>query len=100
MKTLLEYVVSILDIQKWRTIFVRSGLDSIEVEENYDDVLINTRKRSGTIKATMKMLYHMLINGAVRKRIMKLMRLRKTAIMKDDEGFEHLGYLVFTGRKM
>jgi len=100
MKTLLEYDVSILDIQKWRTIFERSGLDSIEVEENYDEVLINKRKRSGTIKATMKMFYHMLINGTVRKRMMKLMRLRKTAIMKDDEGFEHLGYLIFTGRKM
>ncbi|MFW9786530.1 MAG: class I SAM-dependent methyltransferase [Candidatus Thorarchaeota archaeon] len=100
MKALLEYDVAILDIQRWRSIFEKTGLDSIDVEENYTDVLLNTRKRSGTIKATMKMLYHMLINGAIRKRMMKLMGLRKTAIMRDDEGFEHLGYLVFTGRKM
>ncbi len=100
MKTLLEYDVEIMDIQKWRSIFEKSELDNIKVEEKYHDVLLLTRKRSGTIRATMKMLYHMLINGAVRKRMMKLMRLRKTAIMKDDEGFEHLGYLVFTGRKM
>jgi ubiquinone/menaquinone biosynthesis C-methylase UbiE len=100
MKMLLEYDVSILDIQKWRSIFEKTGLDSVNVEENYNDVLLNTRKRSGTIKATMKMLYHMLINGAVRKRMMKLMQLRNTAIMKDDEGFEHLGFLVFTGHKL
>ena len=100
MKALLEYDVSILDIEKWRGIFEKSGLDNISVEENYHDVLLLTRKRSGTIKATMKMLYHMLINGAVRKRMMKLMRLRNTATMKDDDGFEHLGYLVFTGREM
>ncbi len=99
MKTLLEYDVAVLEIQNWRSIFERSGLDSIVIEEYYNDVLLNTRKRSGAIKATMKMVYHMIINGAVRKRMMKLMRLRKTAIMKDDEGFEHLGYLVFTGRK-
>ncbi|MFW9844010.1 MAG: class I SAM-dependent methyltransferase, partial [Candidatus Thorarchaeota archaeon] len=100
MKTLLEYDVAIMDIRKWRSIFERTGLDSIDVEETYNDVLLNTRERSGTIKATMKMVYHMLINGAVRKRMMKLMQLRKTAIMQDDEGFENLGYLVFTGRKM
>jgi len=100
MKTLLEYDVEILDIQKWRSIFEKSELDSIKVEENYNDVLQLTRKRSGIIRATMKMLYHMLINGAVRKRMMKLMSLRKTAIIKNDEGFEHLGYLVFSGRKM
>jgi ubiquinone/menaquinone biosynthesis C-methylase UbiE len=100
MKTLLEYDVAILDIQNWRSIFEKIGLDDISVEENYHDVLLLTRKRSGTIKATMKMLYHMLINGAVRKRMMKLMRLRKTATMKDEEGFEHLGYLIFTGRKV
>jgi ubiquinone/menaquinone biosynthesis C-methylase UbiE len=99
MRTLLEYDVAIMDIQNWRRIFEKTGLDGISIEENYHDVLLLTRKRSGTIKATMKMLYHMLINGAVRKRMMKLMRLRKTSTMKDEEGFEHLGYLVFTGRK-
>ena len=100
MKILLEYDVSILDIEKWRGIFERLELESISIEENYHNVLLLARKPSGTIKATIKMLYHMLINGAVRKRMMKLMRLRKTAIMKDDEGFKHLGYLVFTGHKM
>ena len=99
MKTLLEYDVAILDFEKWRSIFEKLELDDIHIEANYNDVLLTTRPRSGTIKATMKMLYHMLINGAVRKRMMKLMSLRKTATMKDDEGFEHVGYLVFTGRK-
>jgi len=100
MKTLLEYDVSILDIEKWRSIFEKLELNDIHVEANYNDVLLTTRPRSGTIKATMKMLYHMVINGAVRKRMMKLMSLRKTATMKDDEGFEHVGYLVFSGRKL
>jgi len=99
MKTLLEYDVAIMDFEKWRSIFKMLELDDTHVEANYNDVLLNTRKRTGTIKATMKMLYHMIINGAVRKRMMKLMSLRKTATMKDDEGFEHVGYLVFTGRK-
>ncbi|MFX1332715.1 MAG: class I SAM-dependent methyltransferase [Promethearchaeota archaeon] len=99
MRTLLEYDVAILDFEKWRGIFEMLELDDIHVEANYNDVLLTTRPRSGTIKATVKMLYHMLINGAVRKRMMKLMSLRKTATMKDDEGFEHVGYLVFAGRK-
>lgn len=99
MKTLLEYDVSIMDIHQWKSIFEKSGLADVHVEDYYNDVLLNTRKRSGTVKATLKMIYHMLINGAVRKRMMNLMSLRKTAIMKDDEGFEHVGYLIFTGRK-
>ena len=99
MKTLLEYDVEIMDIERWEHIFKKSELDDIKIAEIYNDVLLLTRKRSGTIKATLKMLYHMLINSVVRKRMMKLLRLRKTAIIQDDEGFENLGYLVFTGRK-
>ena len=100
MKTLLEYDVAIMGFEKWRSIFEKLELEDVHVEVNYSDVLLNTRKLSGTIKATSKMLYHMIINGAVRRRMMKLLSLRKTATMKDDEGFEHVGYLVFTGRKL
>ena len=71
----------------------------MDFEETYKDVLVTTRGRAGAAKATLKMVYHMLINGPVRRRMMKLLRLRKTAVLTSDKGFENLGYLVFTGKK-
>jgi ubiquinone/menaquinone biosynthesis C-methylase UbiE len=99
MSTLLGLGVSILDIQRWKDLFDRTGLNDIDLKEIYKDVLVTTRGRAGAAKATLKMIYHMLINGPVRKRMMKLMRLRKTAVLTSDKGFENVGYLVFTGRK-
>lgn len=99
MSTLLGLDVSILDIERWKDIFDRIGLSDMDLEEAYTDVLVMTRGRAGAAKATLKMVYHMLINGPVRRRMMKLMRLRKTAVLTSDEGFENLGYLVFTGTK-
>jgi len=99
MSTLLGVNVSILDIDQWKEIFERTDLKNVEVTETYDDVLVVTQGRSGTAKAMSKMVYHMIINGAVRRKMMRLMRLRKTATLTTNGGFENLGYLIFTGRK-
>lgn len=99
MATLLGVDVTILDIDKWNGIFANTDLTNREISETYNDVLVVTMGRSGTAKATLKMIYHMIINGTVRKRMMKLMRLRKTATLMRNGSFENLGYLIFTGRK-
>ncbi|MFW9918026.1 MAG: class I SAM-dependent methyltransferase [Candidatus Thorarchaeota archaeon] len=100
MSTLLGIDVSILDIDNWKSIISKTDFSEVDIEEAYRDVLILTRGRAGAAKATLKMVYHMIINGTVRRQMMKLMRLRKTATLTAEEGFAHLGYLVFTGRKV
>ncbi|MFW9908417.1 MAG: hypothetical protein ACFFEF_07565 [Candidatus Thorarchaeota archaeon] len=98
MGAMLGAKVSMLDINQWKNIFEATGFLSIEVEESYAGVFENPRSRSNATKATLKMLYHMIINGAVRQRMPKLMKLRKTVTLESNDEYHHIGYLVFSGR--
>ena len=91
--------VSILNLAKWKNIFDKTGLSDMNTEETYEDVFENPNSRSNAAKATLKMIYHMIINGVVRRRVSRLLKLRKTVILKSDGESEHVGYLVFSGRK-
>ena len=91
--------VSILDFAQWRSIFEKTGFLDMTMEETYEGVFENPRSRSNATKAILKLLYHMTINGAVRRRVSKLLKLRKTVTMESDDEFQHVGYLVFSGRK-
>ena len=99
MSALLGVNVSILDISQWKEIFGNTDLENAKITETYNDVLVVTQKRSATVKVMLKMVYHMIINGYVRRRMMRLMQLRKTATLASNDGFENLGYLIFTGQK-
>ncbi len=99
MSALLGIKANILGIEQWKDIFHSTGAENPTVKETYNDVLVVTRSRVGTVKTILKMLYHMIINGPVRKKMMRLMKLQRTATLTSDDGFENLGYLVFTGTK-
>ncbi|MFW9848258.1 MAG: class I SAM-dependent methyltransferase [Candidatus Thorarchaeota archaeon] len=91
--------VAILDINQWKSVFENTGLAQIEVEKTYEGVFENPRSRSNAAKATLKLLYHMIINGAVRRRISKLLKIRKTVSLESNDEYQHVGYLVFSGKK-
>lgn len=97
MSELLGGEVNIRTIDDWTSFYESSGLEDIKIQEFYENVLENPQERVRAVKATLKMVYHMIINKTIRKRMMRLMQLRKTAISQDSEQFRYLGYLLFTG---
>ncbi len=91
--------VSILDIEKWKNIFEKADFSDVNTEVTYENVFENPSSRSNATKATLKLIYHMIINGAVRRRLSKLLKLRKTVSLSSNDEYAHVGYLVFSGRK-
>ena len=92
-------VVKIQTIDEWRQFYNSLGLEDIDIQEIYDTVLEQRRDTSGLVKATLKLLYHMIVNKPIRKKMLRLMKVRKSAISQNSEHFENVGYLIFTGRK-
>jgi hypothetical protein len=91
--------VQIHTIEEWKQFYYSLNLDDVAIQENYESVLENRRDKSGFVKASLKLLYHMIINKTIRKKMSRLMKVRKAAISQNSETFENIDYLLFTGRK-
>jgi SAM-dependent methyltransferase len=91
--------IQVRSIENWRVFYHGFDLDNIKINEYYEDVLVNPKDRGGAAIATLRMLYHIIINNTVRKNTLELLKVRKTAISKDSEQFTHLGYLIFSTKK-
>jgi ubiquinone/menaquinone biosynthesis C-methylase UbiE len=91
--------IQVRSIRNWRDFYHSFDLEAITIQEFYEDVLVNPHDRGAAALATMRMLYHMIINETVRKNMLELLKVRKTALSKDSEQFAHVGYLTFSGRK-
>ncbi len=89
----------IMNITEWRNLFDHMGFSDVEVEENYKNVFEMPKNKSSAAGATLKLVYHMLINGHVRRKVNQLMGMRKTVSLKSEGEFENVGYLIFTARK-
>ncbi|MFW9810769.1 MAG: class I SAM-dependent methyltransferase [Candidatus Thorarchaeota archaeon] len=89
----------IMSITEWRSLFDQRGLDDIQVNENYRNVFEMPRNRSSAAGATLRLVYHMLINGHVRRQVSKLLGTRKTISLRAEGEYENVGYLIFTARK-
>ncbi|MGY5854930.1 MAG: class I SAM-dependent methyltransferase [Candidatus Thorarchaeota archaeon] len=99
MQELLGYDVQIRTIDEWEAFYNGLGLEEVDIRENYESVLVNPQERLVATKATLKLIYHMMINKTVRGKMRRLMRVRKSAVSQNKEQFENIGYLIFTGRE-
>jgi len=89
----------IMNISEWRNLFGELGLNGAQIDENYNNVFEMPRNRSSATRATLKLVYHMIINGEVRRRVMKLMNMRNTVTLKSEGEYENVGYLIFKAIK-
>ncbi len=89
----------IMSINEWRSLFNQMGFHDIHVDENFRNVFEMPRNRSSAAGATLRLVYHMLINGHVRRQVNKLFGMRKTISLRSEGEYENVGYLIFTARK-
>ncbi|MFX1579516.1 MAG: class I SAM-dependent methyltransferase [Promethearchaeota archaeon] len=89
----------IMSIDEWNALFQQTGFQDIEVEENYSNVFEMPKNRGNAAGATLRLAYHMMINGAVRERVRKLLGMRKTISLRSEGEYENVGYLIFMAKK-
>ena len=91
--------VAIRTIDEWNTLFDQTPLVETHATETFGDVFENPQDRRGSISATLKLVYHMMVNSTVRSKMSEALRLRKVANLKEGADQKHVGYLAFTGTK-
>lgn len=99
LKMVLGSDAALLSLEEWRAEFAGLDLENKELIENYQEVLESPRDRKASIKAYLKLIYHMLINGPVRRTVMKVLGVRNAITVEEGEEYEDIGYLIFCGRK-
>ena len=89
----------IMSINEWSALFQQTGFQDIEIEENYSNVFEMPKNRGNAVGATLRLVYHMIINGVVRQRVRKLLGMRNTISLRSEGEYENVGYLIFTAKK-
>jgi ubiquinone/menaquinone biosynthesis C-methylase UbiE len=89
--------VKIRNLQEWKQIFKESGFSSINIYDYYEDLFKRQYSFSEKVRLTYKLLYHMIINKEIRKKIVPPLRFAKK-FQKALKG-NNYGYLIFTGVK-
>ncbi|MHA2298623.1 MAG: class I SAM-dependent methyltransferase [Candidatus Hodarchaeales archaeon] len=89
--------IEIRRLAQWKEIFENLGIQNIQVHEFYENQFIRSQKRIEMIKILSKMLYHIMVNKAVRQKVMPTLPLAKK--MMDSNFISNFGYLIFTGEK-
>ncbi|MFW9845343.1 MAG: class I SAM-dependent methyltransferase [Candidatus Thorarchaeota archaeon] len=99
LKMVLGSDAALLNLEEWRSILGGLELEETQLLESYSGVLESPQDRAASIKAYLKLVYHMVINGQLRKKVMKVLKVRDEVSVKEGEEFEDVGYLIFRGRK-
>jgi SAM-dependent methyltransferase len=99
LKMVLGSDAALLGLDDWKDIMVGLGLDDMEIIENYRGVLESPRDRASSTKAYLKLIYHMIINGPLRRKVMKILKVRNAISVEEGAEYEDVGYLIFHGRK-
>ncbi len=99
LKMVLRSDAALHGLDDWRDMLEGLGLENTELIENYRGVLESPRDRSASFKAYLKLAYHMIINGPVRREVMKILKVRDAIAVEEGEEYEDVGYLIFHGRK-
>ncbi|MFC1983171.1 class I SAM-dependent methyltransferase [Chloroflexota bacterium] len=89
--------VKIRNLQVWKDIFKESGISNIRIFDYYDDLFKREYSLSEKMKLTHKLLYHIMVNGEVRRKITPPLKFARK-FQKALKG-NNFGYLVFTGIK-
>lgn len=89
--------VKIRDLQEWVHIFGESGFSEIKILDYYDDLFKRSFSFCKMVNIMFKMLYHMIINKEIRKKISPTLKFARKfqKVIKGD----NFGYLIFIGTK-
>jgi len=82
--------------QEWEQIFTESGFNGINIEDYYDDLFKRSYSFADLVKIMFKMLYHMIVNKEMRKKLSPTLKFARKFQKLLKEG--HFGYLIFTGK--
>lgn len=97
MSNVLGSKIRIRTFQEWIQILKDSGLKNIKIYDYYDDIFKREYSSGEMIKITSKMLYYIITNKLIRKKLtptLKFARKFQTVLKKGN-----LGYLIFIGIK-
>ena len=99
MSAVMGHDISVLALSEWKTIFEKNTLSEIKISENYDSVFKTTTPLKEVIPAMLRLLYHMIINRKIRRKLIPIFKLAKKMMNEKSELRKKLGYLIFTGEK-
>ncbi|MFX1501258.1 MAG: class I SAM-dependent methyltransferase [Promethearchaeota archaeon] len=89
--------IRIRTFQEWVQIFTESGFKDIKIDKYHDDIFKRTYSFVELVKITFKMLYHMVVNKEVRKKVSPTLKFARIFQKKIKEG--QFGYYIFMGIK-
>jgi ubiquinone/menaquinone biosynthesis C-methylase UbiE len=92
--------VGILTIDEWNRLFNQTPFVEKEVSEQYGEVFENPRDKLSAASATLKLVYHLIINKPIREKFSEAMQLRKRLNLEEVAEQKQIGYLTFAGRKV
>ncbi|MHA2010143.1 MAG: class I SAM-dependent methyltransferase [Promethearchaeota archaeon] len=87
--------IRIKTFQEWEYIFAESGFNDIRIDDYYDDLFKRSYSSTKLVKIMFKMLYHMIVNKEMRKKISPTLKFARK-FQKTLKG-GHFGYLIFLG---
>ncbi|MFX1569370.1 MAG: class I SAM-dependent methyltransferase [Promethearchaeota archaeon] len=89
--------IRIRTFQEWEQIFIESGFNDIKMNEYYDEIFKRSYSFGELVKIMFKMLYYMIVNKEMRKKLSPTLKFSRKFQKTLKEG--HFGYLIFTGTK-
>ncbi len=89
--------IRIRTFQEWEQIFTESGFNGIKIDDYYDDIFKRSYSFGDLVKIMFKMLYHMIVNKEMRKKLSPTLKFSRKFQETIKEG--HFGYLIFMGTK-
>lgn len=89
--------IRIRTFQEWEQIFTESGFNGIKIDEYYDDIFQRSYSNSELVKIIFKMLYHMITNKEMRRKLSPTLKFARKFRKTLKEG--QFGYLIFRGTK-
>ncbi len=97
MSGVLGTTVKIRSFQEWQQIFEESGFGSIQIHRYYEDLFKREYSTGAKARITCKLLYHLIVNREVRRKLIPPLRFAKK-FQKALKGGNY-GYLIFAGVK-
>lgn len=99
MSTVLSYNISILSLPDWNSIFKNLNLSTWQINDFYDNIFIRKISFWEGIKQMSKLIYHILTNKRIRKKILPTIPLARKMLNKKGGFQRYLGHHIFIGRK-
>ncbi|MFW9895790.1 MAG: class I SAM-dependent methyltransferase [Candidatus Thorarchaeota archaeon] len=89
--------IRIKTFQEWEQIINESGFNDIKIDDYYDDIFKRSYSFVKYVKITFKMLYHMIVNKEMRKKLSPTLKFARKFKNTLKDG--HFGYFIFIATK-